>query len=104
MYLLARIIEVVGITYVYEPTTTEGSRVPNRDCMNVFNPETKSMVCTTLAFSICREKRLNQLINLINGNINKAEPQKKKKNKRCEKLAIESLHRLHPFEEQADLE
>lgn len=57
LYLLARIIEVVGIIYVYEPTTTVGSLVPNRDCNNVFNPETNSMVCTTLAFSICGGKK-----------------------------------------------
>jgi len=51
--LLARTIEVVGIIYAYEPTATEGRRVPNKVWKSVLNPEVKSNVCITLAFSAC---------------------------------------------------
>ena len=59
LYLRANTIEVVGIIYAYEPTTTEGSLVPNKDCKSVLNPETKSNVCITLAFSACDDQKKN---------------------------------------------
>lgn len=86
----------MGITYVYEAVTTVGSRVPNRDWKSVLNPETKSMVCITLAFSIC-DKRGVKLIKRM-------QAQKIKESHKSWQASIKSLHLLHPFWGQAYLE
>jgi hypothetical protein len=65
----------VGITYEYEPATTAGSRVPNKDCKSVFNPETKSKVCITLAFSPCDSKTPHS--NPVSRKINQEKKKKK---------------------------
>lgn len=38
---------MMGIVNAYEPPTIDGSRVPNKVCASVFNPERKSCVCIT---------------------------------------------------------
>lgn len=48
---LARIIDIVAGTKVYDPPMTAGSRLPNNDCSNVFKPATKRRVWITSAFS-----------------------------------------------------
>lgn len=97
LYLRATTIEVVGIIYEYEPTTTDGSRVPNKDWKSVLNPETKSNVCITLDFSACDKKtpRLDQL---------KRKTDQERKTNVVKENVPYSLHHHLPFEEQSNLE
>jgi hypothetical protein len=51
LYRPAKIIDMVGMTKVYDPPMTAGRRVPKKDCNNVLMPDTSSIVCTTFALS-----------------------------------------------------
>ena len=61
LYLSENIIAIAGMTNACDPPMTAVVLHPNRVWQRVFNPDTKSKVCITAAFSSCQFDNMREL-------------------------------------------